>query len=73
MNSIESFAKDVTKEASQNQWVNIRTEIAGKIVGIKAYGKWVQRIEVNSAPYQSGEFKTQKAMREFIVNAINNA
>lgn len=66
----EEFAADVTKYA-KNDWVNGSFDVNGTIVGIKAYGKWVQRINANCLT-DGAEFKTQKAMREFIVSHIGH-
>ena len=67
--TVEEYAKDVVKQA-RDGWVNGTATVAGKSIGVKAHGKWIQRITVNGVPYGSGEFRTQKEMREFIVNFI---
>lgn len=64
-NTPEEFATDVVKNA-RGAWVNGTFDVNGQAVGIKAYGKWVQRINCNCLT-DSGEFRTQKDMREFIV------
>lgn len=66
----EEFAADVAK-ASRGAWVNGTFDVNGQAVAIKAYGKWVQRINCNCLT-DGGEFATQKAMREFIVSHIGH-
>ena len=62
------FASDVAREA-KGAWVNGTFDVNGTQVGIKAYGKWVQRINANCLT-DGGEFKTQAAMRSFIVSHV---
>ena len=66
----EEFARDVAAQCKGN-WINGTWNVNGQQVGIKAYGKYVQRINVNCIT-DGGEFKTQKAMREFIVSMIGH-
>ena len=67
----ETYAADCVAMA-QKGWINGTETIEGKTVGIKAHGKWIQRIEVNGMR-DSGEFGTQRDMREFIITAIRRA
>lgn len=64
---------DAVVKLARSGWVNGTDTVNGKTVAIKAHGKWLQRLTVNGGPYVSGEFRTQRAMKEFIVAAINNA
>ena len=64
------FAADVAKHA-RGAWVNGHFDVNGSIVAIKAYGTWVQRINVNCLT-DSGEFRTQRDMRAFIANHIGD-
>lgn len=64
------FAKDVVRNA-RGAWINGHFDVNGQTVAIKAYGLYVQRINVNCLT-DGGEFRTQKAMREFIVNMIGS-
>lgn len=66
----EAFAADVAREARQG-WVNGTYQVDGQAVGIKAHGKWVQRINCNCLT-DGGDFATQKAMRAFIVGHIGH-
>jgi len=66
----EAFAADVAKEAKA-AWVNGTYDVNGQAVGIKAYGKWVQRINCNCLT-DGGEFATQTAMKAFIVAHIGH-
>lgn len=66
----EEFARDVAKE-SRGAWINGTYMVNGQAVGIKAYGKWIQRINCNCLT-DSGDFPTQKAMRAFIVSHIGH-
>ena len=63
-NTPEEFATAVVKEAKKG-WVNGTFEVDGSPVGIKAHGLWIQRIFAFTVS-DGGEFKTQKAMREYI-------
>jgi len=66
----ESFAKYVVNSCKVS-WVNGTFPVGSTKIGIKAYGKWVQIILADNKPYtDSGQFTTQKAMREFIINFI---
>lgn len=66
----EQFASDVI-QAAKGQWVNGTFNVNGTLVGIKAYNKWVQQIHANTLR-DSGEFKTQKSMRDFIIAHIGH-
>lgn len=66
----ELFAADVVK-AARGAWVNGTYTVASRPVGIKAYGKWVQRIQCNGM-IDSGQFRTQRDMAAFIVSHIGH-
>ena len=66
--SAADFAADVVRNAKAG-WVNGQFDVNGSVVGIKAHGKWVQRMNVHCLT-DGGEFRTQKAMREFIIDMI---
>lgn len=68
--SPEEFAGDAVKAAKAG-WVNGTYSVNGALVGIKAHGKWVQRIQANTL-IDSGDFRTQSAMRDFIVAHIGH-
>ena len=46
----EEFISLVNKErkANKNNWVILQEEVEGKIVGIKSYDLWIQRLEVDN-------------------------
>ena len=67
----EQFAADVAKHA-RNAWVNGTFDVNGTAVGIKAHGTWVQRINANCLT-DSGEFRTQRDMRAFIVAHVGRS
>ncbi len=69
--SPEEFAADVARHA-RDAWVNGTFRVNGALVGIKAHGKWVQRIEAHGVR-DSGDFPTQKAMKEFIIERTGGA
>ena len=66
--SAADFAADVVRNAKTG-WINGQFDVNGSTVGIKAYGKWIQRINVHCLT-DGAEFRTQKAMRDYIVNFI---
>jgi hypothetical protein len=65
---IEELAADIAKHASTNTWWNCTTLIRYKRqdfqVGVKAFGLWAQRIEVDGLVTNVGECRTQKAFKE---------
>lgn len=64
------FAKDVVMH-SKNAWVSGFFCVGGQTVGIKAFGKWVQVLQVNQTR-DGQQFATQRAMKDYIVNACEN-
>jgi hypothetical protein len=66
----EEFAKDVVT-AARSAWVNGTFNVNGQTVAIKAYGKWVQRINCNCLT-DGGEFRTQGAMKAFIIAHVGH-
>lgn len=67
----EDFAKEFVREATQSKglWVGGTFEVEEKVVSIKAFNKWVQRVECNGV--QDGQdFGTQREMRDWIVRFV---
>lgn len=64
---------DAVVKLARSGWINGADTVNGKTVTVKAHGKWIQRFTVNGGPYVNGEFRTQRAMKEFIVATIDNA
>lgn len=65
MNKIE-FIKMVTDNVKSNKWLNCTVSVTLQNttfnVGIKAYGKWVQRIELCGIVESVPEQKTNRAL-----------
>ena len=65
MNKLE-FIKMVTDNVKTKQWINctvpLQLENGAYQCGIKAYGKWIQRIELCGIVESIPEQKTNKAL-----------
>lgn len=62
----EEFAADLIKHA-KGAWVNDVFEVSGRIVEIKMFDLWIQRIQRHDRPYYLSEsFKNQRAFKTFI-------
>jgi len=66
----EDFANAVAREGKEG-WINGTYLVAGRQVGIKAFGTWVQRIHADTL-WDNGEFNTQRDMKKFIVDHIGH-
>lgn len=71
MKTIAEFAADAVK-GSRDGWYMAVEDVEGVgQVGIKAHGKWIQRMEycgiTNSSPHG---IKTQRAMRQWIIDSL---
>lgn len=67
--NVEQFVNQVTNNAKTKQWLSCTESVERAdgqcfAVGIKAYGKWVQRIECGSYVDGIAEQKTIKALKE---------
>ncbi len=62
----ESFARDVVAHA-RGAWVNGTYNVAGEMIGIKAFGHYIQVMCCAGIKETGGDFRSQKAMRAFIV------
>lgn len=61
----QEFIGLVVKNHSSKQWINGTETIDGVTIGVKAYGKWVQRLQrMDTGAYTSFEAKTVKDFRE---------
>jgi len=77
--NIEQIADAVVANAKTGKWLNCTFELEGPgyfghpvRVGIKAYGKWVQRIECCGLVDGVLEQKTLKALKAEVVAALTN-
>ena len=54
------------------KWLSCTVEVEGVQVGIKAFGKWVQRMENNYKPYwSSDQCKTVSSFKSAVETGIN--
>lgn len=64
--TVDEFVKMVVSNAKTKRWVNctVPVEYGSRVygVGIKAFGLWVQRVEVNGVHGDVNEHKTQKGL-----------
>jgi len=69
----QAFVKMVVENAKTGEWINSWYRVGDTIVGVKAYGKWVQRMEVADKPYWSGScsHKTLKALRSELEEGLD--
>lgn len=71
MTKIE-FIQMIAKNHNSGKWINGTFDVDGINIGIKAYGKWIQRMEGNYKPYFSGaECKTVSAFKSQIESGLN--
>ena len=70
----------ITSNAKTNQWVNCTVPVeyttnTGEVrifkVGIKAFGLWVQRLEINGLVSSIPEQRTQKALKAALTDELN--
>lgn len=63
----EDFIATVVANHKSNKWLSCTIEVEGINVSVKAFGKWVQRMEANCKPYWSGaECKTVSTFKEAV-------
>ena len=68
----QEFIKMVAANHSSKKWLNCTVEVEGVQVGIKAYGKWVQRMESNYKPYWASDHcKTVSSFKSAVETGIN--
>lgn len=68
----DEFVEMVVKNHNSKQWLSGWFEVDGKQVGIKAFGKWVQRLQYTYEVYVSTTegTKTITAFREEVYQAF---
>jgi hypothetical protein len=67
----EEFVNMVAANHKTNVWLSGHFDVEGTQVGIKAYGKWVQRMQVAGKPYwNSWETKTVRDFKAQISKAL---
>jgi hypothetical protein len=78
--TIAEFCKMITNNAKSNQWVNCTVPVeyatnTGEMrifkVGIKAFGLWVQILQINGLTSSIPEQKTQKALKAALTEELN--
>ena len=74
--TVAEFVKLVTANAKTNQWLNCTAPVQHNDrtfnVGIKAFGLWVQRLEVNGITASVPEQKTQKALTALLTAELGS-
>lgn len=74
--TIEQFASLATDNAKSGKWLSCTMPVEHKgvvhHVGIKSYGKWVQRIECCGISEGVAEQKTLKAMKAGIISTVES-
>ena len=64
-------------KSSPSQWINQSFEVNGKVISLKAFGKWVQVIKIPSQIHHNGyitdsipEQKTYKAYKQALEKVL---
>lgn len=75
--TIEQVVQEVANNAKLGKWLSCRYDVSlpdgtTKALGVKAYGKWVQRVELCGMVDGIPEQKTLKALKEKLADLINN-
>ena len=66
------FIAMVANNHKTGKWLSCTVEVDGTMVGVKAYGKWIQRMEGAGKPYFSGaECRTVATFKSQIESGIN--
>lgn len=66
------FINMVAANHKSGKWIDSTFEVDGVNIGIKAFGKWIQRMEGNCKPYFSGaECKTVSTFKSQIESGLN--
>lgn len=67
----QEFIKMVARNHNTGQWLNGTYDVDGTQVGVKAYGKWLQRLQVPGKPYYSNiERQTVTAFKQDIESGL---
>jgi hypothetical protein len=67
------FVNMLVKNHGSGKWINGTYEVEGRSVGVKAFGKWVQRMQFADHPdyfTSSSEVKTVAGFREQVNNTL---
>lgn len=67
----QEFIDIIAKNAPKCQWLSYTVVIEGKGVGVKAFGKWVQRLECNGLKTTVEECKTLKEFKLKVAEALD--
>ena len=68
----QEFVAMVVANHKTGKWLSFTVEVEGVQVGIKAFGKWVQRMEGNYKPYWSSDHcKTVSSFKSAVETGIN--
>ena len=68
----QEFVAMVVANHKTSKWLSCTVEVEGVQVGIKAFGKWVQRMEGNYKPYwYSYQCKTVSSFKSAVETGIN--
>ena len=68
----QEFVAMVVANHKTGKWLSCIVEVEGVQVGIKAFGKWVQRMEGNYKPYwSSDQCKTVSSFKSAVETGIN--
>lgn len=66
----QELAELVLANASKGKWLSCTVDVEGRSVGVKAFGKWVQRLECNGIRATVEECKTLKDFKPKVLSAI---
>lgn len=69
----QEFINMIAANVKTKQWLNGTFDVNGKRIGIKAYGKWVQRMQVSWELFyiEIPEQKTIKALKAALDIELN--
>lgn len=72
--TLDEFIKIVVSNAKTRKWLNCTTTVQHEgvaySIGIKAFGLWVQRIQINGLMSDVSEQKTQKAFTAALTSEL---
>ena len=61
----------IVKNAKTGKWFMGVFTVSGKVVRVKTFGLWVQRLEIDGLQYSIPEQKTQKALSHELALILN--
>ena len=59
----QEFIDTIVNNHRTGHWLNATFDVEGRKIGVKAYGKWIQRLEHNGRSDGTVEARTVKAFR----------